>query len=56
MSREMDHKVILLQKINFVPNFLKQRNIATKGHQFYSFFDYFLSVYVLYTAELPCGD
>ena len=28
MSREMDHKVILPQKINYVPNFLKQRDIG----------------------------
>ena len=28
MYREMDHKVILSQKINYVPNFLEQRNIG----------------------------
>ena len=28
LSREMDHKVILLQKKHYVPNFLKQRNIG----------------------------
>ena len=48
----MDHKMILPQKINNVPNFLKNRgtlvivcHFSTKGHQFYSFYN-FLSVYV----------
>ena len=42
ISREMDHKVILPQKINYVPNFLKQQDIGNfmsfwnMGSQFYS--------------------